>query len=74
MAGFRCPTCGADFEAPSLTVRHLPFCSERCQRIDLGRWLRESYSFPVTRDDDEEEESDELAHDAARHDSSRRDF
>ena len=24
-----------------------PFCSDRCQRIDLGQWLNESYHVPV---------------------------
>lgn len=23
------------------------FCSERCQRIDLGRWLSGDYAIPV---------------------------
>jgi uncharacterized protein len=26
---------------------HLPFCSERCKLIDLGRWLGERYRFPT---------------------------
>ena len=25
---------------------HLPFCSERCRKIDLGRWLGEKYRIP----------------------------
>lgn len=24
----------------------MPFCSVRCQQIDLGRWLGEQYSVP----------------------------
>ncbi len=24
-----------------------PFCSERCQLVDLGRWLSEEYRIPV---------------------------
>ncbi len=38
----RCPTC----EAPT---RHSfrPFCSKRCQDLDLGRWLRGSYRIPT---------------------------
>ena len=24
----------------------MPFCSERCKTIDLGRWLDESYAIP----------------------------
>jgi endogenous inhibitor of DNA gyrase (YacG/DUF329 family) len=31
----------------------MPFCSERCRQIDLGRWLREIYSVPVERNPDE---------------------
>jgi uncharacterized protein len=23
-----------------------PFCGERCRRIDLGRWLGETYRLP----------------------------
>ena len=34
----------------------MPFCSDRCRQIDLGRWLREAYSVPVERDPDEEAE------------------
>ena len=25
----------------------LPFCSERCRLIDLGRWLNEQYGLPA---------------------------
>ena len=32
----------------------MPFCSERCRQIDLGRWLKEEYSVPVEPDPDEE--------------------
>lgn len=35
----------------------MPFCSERCRRIDLHRWLGESaYSVPVARKDKDEED------------------
>ena len=38
----RCPTC----EAP--TQHHFrPFCSKRCQDLDLGRWLRGAYRIPT---------------------------
>ena len=36
----------------------MPFCSDRCKQIDLGRWLREVYSVPVERDPDEQPEGD----------------
>lgn len=32
----------------------VPFCSERCRTIDLGRWLGESYQMPVLSDADAE--------------------
>ncbi len=40
--GGRCPTC----EAPA-RHRFRPFCSKRCQDLDLGRWLRGSYRIPT---------------------------
>jgi len=36
-----------------------PFCSARCQDIDLGRWLKGSYVIPgapVEREDEADEE------------------
>jgi endogenous inhibitor of DNA gyrase (YacG/DUF329 family) len=27
---------------------HRPFCSKRCQLIDLGNWLGERYTIPVS--------------------------
>ncbi len=40
--GGRCPIC----EAPA-HHRFRPFCSKRCQDVDLGRWLRGSYRIPT---------------------------
>ena len=37
----RCPICG---RSPSAALR--PFCSPRCQEVDLGRWLSEGYRIP----------------------------
>ncbi len=40
-----CSSCGCTFlldETPSP-----PFCSERCQMIDLGRWLNEEIGVPT---------------------------
>ena len=28
-----------------------PFCSQRCQEIDLGRWLSEDYRLPIEGED-----------------------
>lgn len=44
-----CPICGK----PSSQQFH-PFCSARCQDIDLHRWLSGSYVIPA-RDDEEDE-------------------
>jgi endogenous inhibitor of DNA gyrase (YacG/DUF329 family) len=38
-----------------------PFCSPRCKKIDLGRWLGEKYTLPASEDqssDAKEEEED----------------
>ncbi len=40
--GGRCPACDAPAEH-----RFRPFCSKRCQDVDLGRWLRGAYRVPT---------------------------
>ena len=41
----KCPSCGRPFRpAPGNPWR--PFCSERCQLIDLGGWLTERHGIP----------------------------
>lgn len=42
-----CPICGK----PSSQQNH-PFCSGRCQDIDLNRWLSGSYVIPAKDDED----------------------
>ncbi len=51
-----CPTCRNEFDEPRSTA--MPFCSERCQQIDLGRWLNEEQAIPnwTIPDEGEEEE------------------
>ena len=40
-----CPTCGKRFLwDPDSPYR--PFCSERCQLIDLGEWMDEGHRIP----------------------------
>lgn len=39
-----CSTCGRSFYLEHSPTP--PFCSERCQLIDLGRWLDESIGLP----------------------------
>ncbi len=38
----RCPTCGAPGKR-----EFRPFCSQRCQDVDLGRWMRGSFRIPT---------------------------
>ena len=51
MSKANCPIC----DKPS-APRHKPFCSARCARHDLGRWLSESYAIPATELSEDEEE------------------
>ncbi|MEZ4403475.1 MAG: DNA gyrase inhibitor YacG [Kofleriaceae bacterium] len=47
----RCVGCGAP--VPPATPGEpdpFPFCSVRCQLIDLGRWLDEDYKIPDGED------------------------
>ncbi|MEM9346996.1 MAG: DNA gyrase inhibitor YacG [Planctomycetota bacterium] len=48
-----CPICG---EPTAYNNKYYPFCSERCQTIDLGRWVDESYKItrPIEQRDLEE--------------------
>jgi endogenous inhibitor of DNA gyrase (YacG/DUF329 family) len=56
----RCPVCHREFEKSASPA--LPFCSERCRTIDLGRWLGESYGLPVVPDPEADEEPEDASH------------
>jgi uncharacterized protein len=56
MATLRCPICEKQFDPAASPA--MPFCSERCRQIDLGRWLREVYSVPIQRDPDDQREGE----------------
>lgn len=47
-----CPVCGKPAD-----TKYRPFCSQRCSRIDLGRWLGEVYRVPDTSDPQDEADS-----------------
>lgn len=32
----------------------MPFCSKRCQQVDLGMWLTEGYGIPYEGDSNEQ--------------------
>lgn len=54
MPTLRCPICDRPFELDHSPAP--PFCSYRCRRIDLARWLGEEYGLPYDRDEDEPDE------------------
>ena len=47
----RCPICKKEVKA---TGSDLPFCSERCRTIDLGKWASGAYVIPSPLSDTEE--------------------
>jgi endogenous inhibitor of DNA gyrase (YacG/DUF329 family) len=53
MSQLRCSICEKTFDSES--SRSIPFCSERCKNIDLGRWLDERYGLPYERPEGAEE-------------------
>ncbi|MBO7708795.1 MAG: DNA gyrase inhibitor YacG [Thermoguttaceae bacterium] len=51
----KCPICGREFE-PKDAESSLPFCSDRCKTIDLGRWLDEKYPFLSDKDEEDDQQ------------------
>lgn len=49
----KCPTCRKPVEYDE-THNYRPFCSERCQVLDLGAWADERYRVPVNEKSDGE--------------------
>ncbi|WP_428264778.1 DNA gyrase inhibitor YacG [Haliangium sp.] len=47
----RCPICNSACPAHA-DNRAYPFCSHRCQMVDLGRWLDGDYRIPGDPVDD----------------------
>jgi len=48
MIKVKCPICQQVMQGQSVAEwPDFPFCSRRCQLIDLGRWLNESYRVPA---------------------------
>jgi len=45
-----CPIC----HKPAIK-EYIPFCSKRCEQVDLGKWLTERYTIPVVEMDDEDQ-------------------
>jgi uncharacterized protein len=57
----KCPSCRRETEWENNP--HRPFCSKRCQLIDLGAWVKERYRIPGSETErlleDEDEDGDE---------------
>jgi hypothetical protein len=51
----RCPICGKP-----ASPRFRPFCSARCQTIDLARWIGGNYRVP-TAEEESPSDDDEVA-------------
>ena len=49
MATKPCPICRAPAQP-----KYRPFCSLRCQQVDLGRWFTGSYRVPLDDPDENE--------------------
>jgi len=44
-----CSICQRQFQPEDSSA--MPFCSERCRLIDLGRWLDEDYGMEIEREE-----------------------
>jgi len=44
MVKLLCPICQRPFDSDESPA--MPFCSQRCRLVDLGRWLDEAYGLP----------------------------
>ncbi len=50
-----CPTCNQSFDIPVPPEdKHFPFCSRRCQLVDLGKWFDGEHSISTTFGNEEE--------------------
>jgi endogenous inhibitor of DNA gyrase (YacG/DUF329 family) len=53
----KCPNCRKEtVYSPENPFR--PFCSERCQLLDLGAWADGKYAIPVSEDKPSSSETD----------------
>jgi uncharacterized protein len=51
MVQLTCPTCRRPFDSEQTDA--IPFCCERCRLIDLHRWLNETNSLAIEREEDD---------------------
>ena len=52
VSGPACPTCKKTVK-PRGENPAFPFCSARCQQVDLGKWLNEEFRVPAEDADDD---------------------
>ncbi len=52
MPPVRCSICGKLFQPQESSA--VPFCSERCRLLDLGRWLDEGYGLAIEPEEEAE--------------------
>jgi uncharacterized protein len=57
MALINCPICQKPFETEQSPA--LPFCSQRCRLVDLGRWFGEQYGLEGQSEEEDEAEGPE---------------
>lgn len=57
MKNKRCPICKKKISLKANP--HAPFCSERCKKIDLGKWALEQYRVPGEKVQEKGEEEEE---------------
>lgn len=55
----RCPICDRAMPGRTSEWPEYPFCSPRCRKIDLGRWLGESYRLPSPGEPESDDPSDD---------------
>ena len=56
----KCSLCKKEIQGENKI--YLPFCSERCKLVDLGKWATGDYRIPAEKadlDSQEKEEDDE---------------
>ncbi|PYV91110.1 MAG: DNA gyrase inhibitor YacG [Acidobacteria bacterium] len=54
----KCPICKKNVEWAGNPYR--PFCSERCQMIDLGNWASGKYGLPIEKTTMPEEDEEKI--------------
>ena len=57
----KCSFCEKPYDPTGLKT--LPFCSSRCQQIDLGNWLTERYGFLIDGHEDQPYHEDDESED-----------